>query len=102
MIKLIFAGDFIPSESRDSIYSPNLKKFLKDKDFSIVNLETPLTLSNTPILKTGNNFKCAPETIRHILHGCFDAVTLSNNHIRDYGDKGVLDLLHYRPCCYII
>ncbi|MCB2219446.1 MAG: CapA family protein [Bacteroidetes bacterium] len=90
---LLFAGDFIPPETSDCIYSEELLQVLKDKDFSIVNLETPITTSNTKIEKTGNNFKRHPDTIKHINDGCFDAVALSNNHIRDYGDTGVLDTI---------
>jgi poly-gamma-glutamate capsule biosynthesis protein CapA/YwtB (metallophosphatase superfamily) len=93
MIKILFAGDFLPPETNDNIYSNELRNLLKDKDYSIVNLETPLTYSNNPIEKLGNNFKRKPEVIKHIREGCFDAVTLSNNHIRDYGDQGVTDTL---------
>jgi poly-gamma-glutamate capsule biosynthesis protein CapA/YwtB (metallophosphatase superfamily) len=93
MIKLLFAGDFMPPETSECIYSEELMQLLKDKDFSIVNLEAPLTNDNNPIKKTGNNFKSPPETIRHIKDGYFDAVALSNNHIRDYGDQGVIDTL---------
>lgn len=93
MIKLLFAGDFIPPETSQNLYSQELKKILQDKDFSIVNLETPLTRSTKKIKKTGNNFKRHPESVKHIKDGYWDAVALSNNHIRDYGDKGVLDTM---------
>lgn len=66
---------------------------LEDKDFSIVNLEAPLTRSEDKIFKTGNNFKSPPESVQHILNAKFDAVALSNNHIRDFGDQGVIDTL---------
>lgn len=93
MIKLLFAGDFIPPETSQNLYSEELKKVLQDKDFSIVNLETPLTNSISKIEKTGKNFKRSPAVIKHIKDGYFDAVTLSNNHIRDYGDEGVADTI---------
>ncbi len=92
-INLLFAGDFIPPESSENIYSANLAKILENKDFSIVNLETPLTESRDKILKTGNNFQRSPDCISHIKDGHFDAVCLSNNHIRDYGTQGVMDTL---------
>jgi len=93
MIKLLFAGDFVPPENAECLYTDELKQVLKDKDFSIVNLETPITTSNSAIKKTGNNFKRHPESIKHIKEGYWDAVTLSNNHIRDYGDAGVMDTI---------
>lgn len=92
-INLLFAGDFIPPENTDNIYSDDLKAVLKNKDFSIVNLETPLTERGKKIVKTGMNFRRSPSTVKHIKEGYFDAVCLSNNHIRDYGDEGVLDTI---------
>lgn len=92
-IKILFAGDFIPPEIDDNIFSEDLLNVLQAKDFSIVNLETPLTCANTKIEKTGNSFKRHPSAIRHVKDGYFDAVALSNNHIRDYGDKGVYDTI---------
>lgn len=92
-IQILFAGDFIPPIDSNDIYSDALLSLLTSKDFSIVNLETPLTRSTQKILKTGNNFKRPPECISHINDGHFDAVALSNNHIRDYGDQGVVDTI---------
>lgn len=92
-IRLLFAGDFIPPESKENIYSKELKEVLKDKDFSVVNLETPLTNNQSRIEKTGKNFKRSPTAIKHIKDGKFDAIALSNNHICDFGNKGVFDTL---------
>jgi len=67
---------------------------LKNNDFSIVNLEAPLTDTGQEIQKNGNNFKTSPDSIHHIQKGNFDAVALSNNHIRDFGDEGVINTLN--------
>lgn len=92
-ITLLFAGDFIPPVTNESAFTADLQEVLKDKDFSIVNLETPLTGGGAPILKTGNNFRRPKDTAIHISNGFFDAVTLSNNHIRDFGSIGVVDTI---------
>lgn len=92
-IKVLFAGDFIPPSPSGSIFSDLLLNVLGNNDFSVVNLEAPLTQSNNKILKTGNNFKSHPDSVQHIINGKFDAVALSNNHIRDFGGQGVLDTL---------
>lgn len=92
-VKLLFAGDFIPPEAPEAIFSDALLEVLKDKDFSIVNLETPLTKSYNRIKKSGNNFKRPPSVIQYVKAGFFDAVALSNNHIRDYDCKGVNDTI---------
>jgi poly-gamma-glutamate synthesis protein (capsule biosynthesis protein) len=93
-IALLFAGDFISPERVQNIYSEELLCVLKRKDFSIVNLEAPLTEQTPRIRKTGKNFKSSPEGSIHIKDGYFDAVALSNNHIRDFGDQGVLDTIN--------
>jgi len=92
-LKIIFAGDFIPPESDTCIYSDDLMEVLADKDFSIVNLECSLTESNKYINKNGVHIKRAPKYISHIKQGQFNAVCLSNNHIRDFNDTGVLDTI---------
>lgn len=92
-IKLLFTGDFIPPESENSLFSDELKNILSVVDFSIINLETPITNSSNWIRKTGNSFKRSPSVINQF-KGQFNAVALSNNHIRDYGNKGVMDTLN--------
>lgn len=95
-IKILFAGDFVPPpppSDASNIFTAALENVLSDKDFSIVNLEAPLTRSSERILKTGNNFKSSPDAIQHIVSGKFNAVALANNHIRDFGGQGVLDTL---------
>lgn len=93
MVSLLIAGDFIPSENLETPFSEELMTVLEDKDFSIVNLEAPLTTCKNKIMKTGSNFKRPPSVIKHVKAGYFDAVTLSNNHIRDYGNEGVIETL---------
>ncbi len=93
-IILLFGGDFIPPTQTYNIYSENLLDVLKDKDFSIINLEAPLTRCTQKIRKTGNNFKSSPESVKYLVDGNFNAVCLSNNHIRDFGNQGVLDTLN--------
>lgn len=93
MIELLFAGDLIPPDSKEKIYSESLLNVLRDKDLSVVNLETPLTASSDKIIKTGRNFKSSPDGISAIKNGYFDAVALANNHIRDFGDEGIKDTL---------
>lgn len=88
-ITILFAGDFIPPDVNAQIYSPDLATVLQQKDFSIVNLEAPFTISKKSISKTGLNFGIKPDSILAIKQGGFNAVALSNNHIRDYGNEGV-------------
>lgn len=92
-ITILFAGDFVPPASNLNLYSDDLLNVLSTKDYSIVNLEAPITSCNSPIIKTGNHIKTGIQAIRHLKDGYFDAVALANNHIRDFGDEGVRDTI---------
>lgn len=99
-ISIIIGGDFAPIngseriaiESPDKIWGDSLEIF-KKADMSIVNLELPLTDSNKKIEKTGPNIKAPKECVNSLKAAGIDLVTLANNHIYDYGDKGVADTL---------
>ncbi len=95
MIKICFTGDFIPPSQNLLSYSSELQKIIKDKDVSLTNFEAPITVNNTKISKTGNNYKINSTSIQHIINSTFDVVTLANNHIRDYGNEGVIDTLNF-------
>jgi poly-gamma-glutamate synthesis protein (capsule biosynthesis protein) len=59
----------------------------------IANLECPLTLSNDAITKSGPHLRAHPAAASMIRAGGFDVVGLANNHIRDYGSRGIEDTI---------
>ena len=62
-------------------------------DHALVNLESPVTTCTEHILKDGPTLK-NPLSVYDIIKYCgFDTVTLANNHLKDYGEKGVMDTL---------
>jgi len=63
-------------------------------DCTVFNLECPLTNGQSRIRKIGPHLKASPECIAFFKHAPTRLVCLANNHIRDYGDQGVLDTLH--------
>lgn len=101
MIKIIFAGDLAPlgaaESSIDKKYalriSDEIKELFNSADLRIVNLETPLTLSETRIPKTGPHVKAHPESIRLLKDINVNIACLSNNHIRDYDSQGVYETI---------
>lgn len=93
MTKISFLGDLIPFHVCEINISPIIISLLKDSEYSIANLEAPLTLSNFPILKTGENFSSQPETVRSIVGLGLKSVCLANNHILDYGSEGLRETL---------
>lgn len=94
MINILFAGDFIPPAKLD-VFSKDIIDLLSGADFSILNLEAPVTINKKSIKKIGNNFRVDPSKFTCIYNKFFKAVSLANNHIRDFGDEGVTDTLSF-------
>lgn len=102
-INIIFGGDFCPvgpiengltcnKFSAESIFG-NIKNEFDQADLRIFNLETPLTEHGEAIPKTGSCFRATPNTASLLRYLGINVATLANNHIRDYGNKGVVDTL---------
>lgn len=99
---ILFTGDLAPIGDAESMpgkpYSlqiSNSIKILFDKfDLNITNLEAPLTLSSKKIVKTGPNIKAHPESVKILTDLNINIACLSNNHIRDFGNKGVIDTIN--------
>lgn len=80
---------------RDNDYSYLFKNsapiFQKD-DITIVNLETTFTNATERAEKTFT-FKAPPEFSKALILGSIEGVNISNNHTRDYLDKGFTDTI---------
>jgi hypothetical protein len=105
-------GDFYPSTSMlicgdlfldernndhggdaENKFKETIKEIIKNTDISLVNLESSTTLSNNKIIKSGPNLKMNPLVLSLIKQTGFDAVTLANNHIMDFGSEGLFDTI---------
>lgn len=97
-IKILFAGDFAPCrgfkkivlEKGNKVFGGGLE-LIGEADLAFINLECPLTNSNDPIPKDGPNLRAPPETVAALKN--FNVVGLANNHVMDYGSKGLEDTL---------
>lgn len=98
---ILFGGDFCPRRRYEEkiisgiqIFDENLQKLIRQSDFSIVNLEAPLCRKETKSFNpSGYGLRAAPEVAEFIKNSGIDAVGLANNHIRDFGDDGVLQTM---------
>lgn len=78
-------------------YNNRLKtvaEILKDCDVVIANLETPLTNNNVTIGGRSAYIKGTPEDVEILKYLNVTHVTLANNHIFDYCEKGVEDTIN--------
>lgn len=102
-ININIAGDLFlgrrvesPAENNpETLFDENIYNLFASSNFNIVNLESALTFADEKhkILKTGPNIKASPNTIGVLDLLKINLVTLANNHIYDYGEKGLSDTL---------
>ena len=96
-IRVLIAGDvWCPDDaplSADPERVPwaSLAPFVKDHDVSVVNLEAPISSALRGSPKSGPSLRSHARAADALSAGGFTAVSLANNHLRDAGDRGVLD-----------
>lgn len=100
-IRIVVGSDICPGDLDQHLFAQGdvetllgpQRKLWQDADYALVNLECPLTTAGKRIKKFGPHLKAGPECAHFFPVAGIDAVALANNHIRDYGDEGVLDTL---------
>lgn len=97
-LSISFFGDFAPinriealSLESESNRFDSFKEAIDESDFVVANLECPLTTFQTKISKIGPNIKADPLTIEFIRYLRLNLLTLANNHIFDFGNRGFFD-----------
>lgn len=74
-----------------SYFFKNVYDIFSEDDFTIVNLEGVLTLSETIKEDRTYNIKGDPEYVDILTLGSVEGVSFANNHRWDYGEEGVRD-----------
>ncbi|MDI4648392.1 CapA family protein [Cohnella hashimotonis] len=100
-IKMIFAGDTMMDGSvKDAIRRhgadypfSQIKDEVSKADYAVLNLETSVTEASDKDLNQRFNFKSEAGSLDGIKHAGFDMVSLGNNHVLDYKEKGLRDTL---------
>ena len=101
---VLLAGDFAPTDAAmptirtrgyEHLYLPT-GHLLRDADVSFVNLEAPVTDSDLRFfLWRKYLYRVEPAAVAAWRGLGLDLVSLANNHLRDYRDRGVLDTLRH-------
>lgn len=96
--RIIIGADLVPTQSNyeyfrkadiDSLIGEELIKLLSNANFSLFNLEVPLTDKEMPIEKCGPNLIAPIYTINGLQAINPYFFTLANNHILDQGESGL-------------
>jgi poly-gamma-glutamate synthesis protein (capsule biosynthesis protein) len=99
-VNILTTGDFCPIRRYESQMTKppqevlgDLYNTIKQADFTFTNLECPITNFQTPIKKTGPALKTNSSALDFLNSAGIKYVTLANNHILDYGNRGLDDTL---------
>lgn len=99
---MFVAGDYVISREELPTAETTISTVLCDRiesaDVSILNFEAPVVNGGAePVAKSGPVVENSSEAARAVADAGFDVCTLANNHVRDYGSKGVastIETLH--------
>jgi poly-gamma-glutamate synthesis protein (capsule biosynthesis protein) len=99
-ISVILGGDLCPVGRAEpvltgagSLLDDALEREWFAADLRVANLEAPLTGCITPIRKTGPALKASPDCFCGLKRLRMDILGMANNHILDYGERGLSDTL---------
>ncbi len=97
-MKLIVGGDLHIGSGVQATVSPEAERLFRSADFRLANLECPVSGAGESerLAKTGPHLKGDESTLSFLKRLQIDAVTLANNHVMDYGRRGLEDTL--RKC----
>lgn len=99
-IKLFFAGDFLISNetSKKRIIDESLSQELDGCDILCCNFEGPIVEKSTKMKKIGPNIKNNKNNAKKLIEDGFNLFCLANNHIYDYGKKGIEETINFLKC----
>lgn len=100
-MKVLIAGDYCPRErvAKDFAHGNysamiTLKPIFAQSDYSIVNLECPIVRGwESRIDKNGPHLHADTRALEALYSIGAKCVTLANNHLRDFGEEGVLNTI---------
>ena len=90
-MKLFVAGDYYSFKPEDVSLGPELLGLKNQCDYSFINYEAPLVLSEKLLpIKSGPRLKQQLSSVDWLEKYQFDYLTLANNHVLDYGENNLL------------
>ena len=100
---ILFAGDILMANKIDEFIKKKgkrycfrkIKKDLHNYDFIWANLETPITTRGKAVKNKAYTFRLLPQNSEILKDIKLDVVSIANNHLLDFGIKGMNDTLYY-------
>lgn len=97
-MKLLITGDLVINQSYDASnkIDQSVIDLFSQCNCNIVNLEAPITDSESKITKTGPHLKSDKQYTLDVMKKLnIHMVALANNHVKDYDEVGVLDTISF-------
>jgi poly-gamma-glutamate synthesis protein (capsule biosynthesis protein) len=100
MLRILFVGDIMPSryvartmESKGYDFPfEKMAATIQNADIAFANLESPI-LAGRKVQAGEMRFRADPQFVPSLSKAGFDIVTLANNHMYDFGEKGITQTL---------
>ena len=89
MLKIFACGDIIINQDESYIVDKKLEEIISTADMAICNFEAPEKSDGKPINKAGRNISQSQESIKKLAELGFTHLSMANNHIYDFGEKGL-------------
>lgn len=91
---MLVAGDYALAREKpptaETTISPPIRDRIREAEYSIVNFEAPIVgKDGEPVAKSGPTKENPPEAPAAVAEAGFDAASLANNHVGDFGPEGV-------------
>ena len=98
-MKILVCGDYIVyGKETNKLDNPfgKFKKIIRQSDIAIYNQEFPITAETKyyPTKKYGLLAKTDPDMIKPIIDAGFSCACLANNHVLNYGVRGITDTIN--------
>lgn len=89
-LKLFACGDVVNFATKQDFVDNTLTQIIQNSDIAICNFEAPIFHQDMkPIKKAGPHLYQSKESVQYLRDVGFNFVSLANNHIYDYGQKGI-------------
>ncbi len=84
---------YLPGEARPEKALSAINQLITDSDWKVANFEMAFMKEKTPVIKDGPNLGVDEGGITLLENLQFDAYTLANNHVGDYGEDGIQETI---------
>ncbi|GAB6182731.1 CapA family protein [Thermodesulfovibrio hydrogeniphilus] len=93
-VKLFACGDVVNFKAKQDFVDNKLIKIIQNSDIAICNFEAPILHQDMkPIKKAGPYVFQSKKSVQYLKDVGFNMASLANNHIYDYGQKGLVETI---------